>query len=143
MAIFPERDTRAHLCCLVISYDLEARYAYDLATDPFLIRDTEVAYRLIFASCIALHPFEFFRFLDHFLGDETELSSLMSKDVCLVFIGLDFFIETRVSTVLCFYTSLHLLERIIVVSYELLDLSTPDIEIEDPIGKTIQELSIM
>lgn len=143
MTIFPERDTRVHLCCLVITDYLETTDSDNFSTDTFLVRDLEVAYRLVLASRISLHSFEFFCFFDHFLGDNSKLSSLMGKYVCLIFVGLDFFIEARIGSILCFYAPFDLLESIIIVSYKLFDLSTPDIKIEDPISERIQKLSIM
>lgn len=143
MTIFPERDTGLHLCRLMVADDLKTRYPYDLTTDTFLVRDFEVADRLVFTSGIALHPFEFFRFLDHFFGDKSELSSLVCEYICLIFVGLDFFIKARIGSVLRFDTSLDLFECIIIVSYELLDLFAPDIEIEDPISKRIEKFCIM
>jgi hypothetical protein len=94
MTVFPERYICFHLFSLVMTYDLETRYPYDLTTDTFLVLYSEVTDRLIFASRISLHPLEFFGFLDHLLRDESEFSSFMGKYVCLIFIGLDFFIET-------------------------------------------------
>ena len=143
MAIFAEGDACLHFCCLVIADYLKTTDFDDFSTDTFLVRDFEITYRLVFASRISLHPFELFGFFDHFLCDESELSSLMGKYICLIFISLYFFIESRISAVLCFYASLDLLESIIIVSYELFDLSTPYIEIEDPISERIQELCIM
>jgi hypothetical protein len=122
---------------------LEARDMYDLTTDTFLVRDFEVADGLIFTSRFSLHPFEFFRFFHHLLGYESQLSSLMGKYIGLIFIGLDFFIESRICSVLCFDTALYLLESVIIVSDELLDLAREDIEIENTVGKRVQKLCIM
>lgn len=143
MTIFSERNIDCHFFCLVIADDLEARYHDDLTTDTLLVLYREVSYRLIFASCFSLHAFEFLCFLDHLLCYESEFSSFMGKYVCLIFIGLYFFIESRIRTVLCFDTALDLLESVIVVPDELLDFARPDIEIENPIGERIQKLSIM
>lgn len=126
-----------------MTYHLEARNLDNLSTDTFLIRYLEISDSLIFTANISFICFQFFCFFDHLFRYGTELSSLMGKHICLVFIGLDFFFEARVFTILIFYTALHLLDSIMVVSYELLDLLGPDVEVEDTIGKRVQKLGIM
>ena len=94
MTVLPERDIHFHLFCLMVADDLEARDLDYLSTDTSLVFYFEFSYRLIFSACLSLHPFEFFCFLDHFLCDESELTTFMSKHIGLVFVGLDLFVES-------------------------------------------------
>ena len=143
MTILSEGDIDGFLDRVMMTDDLEARDPDDLTTDPFLILDFELSYRLIFSTDITLARLEFTRFLDHFFGDRSELSSLMGEDICLIFVRLDLFLKTTILSVLRFDLSLYLLDGIMVVPDELLDLSRPNIEVENPIGEIIEKLSIM
>ena len=94
MAIFPERDIDLHILSLVIADYLETLDLDDLSSDTFLIWDFEFSDCFIFSSCFSFHPFEFFRFFDHFLGYESELSSLVSKHIRLIFVRLYLLVES-------------------------------------------------
>lgn len=100
MTIFPESDIDRFLDSHMMLDNLETLDHDDLPTYTFLMRDLEVADRLILTTSISLRVFEFGSFFDHFLGNGSELASFMGEDIGLIFIRLDFFLEARVLTVL-------------------------------------------
>lgn len=135
MSILPECYSNLFFNRSMISDDLETRDFYDFSTDSFLIRDLEVSNRLIFTPDLTLTGFEFFGFFHHLLRDRSEFSSLVSKHVGLIFVGLDFFFETAILAVLSFDPAFYLFNGIMIIPDELFDLASEDIEIEDSISK--------
>ena len=128
---------------MMISDDLETGDLDDLTTDALLKGDREFTDRLIFTADVSFGRFEFFGFLDHLLSDSPELTTFMGEYVCLIFVGLDFFFKATILTILILDPSLDLLDGVMIVPHELFDLASVDVEIEDPISETIQELGIM
>ena len=100
MTIFSEGDIDGFLDRMMMTDDLETRDPYDLTTDTFLVRDFEIPYRLILSPHITLACFEFSSLFDHLLCYRSEFSSLMGKDIRLIFIRLDLFLESAILTVL-------------------------------------------
>ena len=93
MAIFTERYiVHLHLTCLMMADHLYARYLDDRATDAFLVWYREVSYRLILSASLSDLTFHFFGFLCELLRDGSELTSLVSELIRLIFRGLDFFL---------------------------------------------------
>ena len=100
MTIFPESDIDRFLDSHMMLDNLETLDHDDLPTYTFLMRDLEVADRLILTTSISLGVFEFGSFLDHLLRNGSELASLVGEDIGLIFIRLDLLLEARVLTVL-------------------------------------------
>lgn len=123
--------------------DLYARYLDDRTTDAFLIRYSEVADRLIFTTGLTDLTFHLFGFLCELLRDSSELTTLMSELIRLVFRSLDLFSEAGIFSVLALHLPLYFGECVIIVAYELLYFPCEDIKIYDPVGEAIQELCIM